>query len=276
MTRYESMFERCATEGRGAIVPFVMLGDPTASACEAIIEALIADGADALELGIPFSDPVADGVVIQEAHLRALNAGIGFEESFAILGRIRAAHPEIPIVLLVYANVPFSIGIERFYARCAEVGVDSVLIPDVPIREGDPFSTAALACGVDSVYIAPPSASPRTLSDVARSARGYVYAVSRVGVTGADHEASTLREQAAAPVLLGFGISRPEHVRAAIEAGADGAISGSAIVRIIARHAAEITAQEGQESSPAMDTLLSELRDFFVPMRQATARGSAR
>ena len=285
MTRYESMFERCAAEGRGAIVPFVMLGDPTASACEAIIEALIADGADALELGIPFSDPVADGVVIQEAHLRALNAGIGFEESFAILGRIRAAHPDLPIGLLVYANVPFSIGIERFYARCAEVGVDSVLIPDVPIREGNPFSKAALACGVDSVYIAPPSASPRTLNDVARSARGYVYAVSRVGVTGADHEASTvglheavatLREQAAAPVLLGFGISRPEHVRDAIEAGADGAISGSAIVRIIAQHAAEITAQEGQESSPAMDALLSELRDFFVPMIQATVRGSAR
>ena len=282
MTHYESMFERCAAQGRGAIVPFVMLGDPTADACETIIEALIADGADALELGIPFSDPVADGVVIQEAHLRALSAGIGMDECFAILGRIRASHPDLPIGLLVYANVPFSIGVERFYARCAQAGVDSVLIPDVPIREGDPFSRAAEANGVDSVYIAPPSASERTLSDVARSARGYVYAVSRVGVTGADHEASTaglkeavatLREQAAAPVLLGFGISRPERVRAAIEAGADGAISGSAIVRLIAGRAADIAAEEQGNEHPAMEALVEDLHRFFIPMFEATRRG---
>ena len=215
MTRYASMFERCAAQERGAIVPFVMLGDPTPASCEAIIEALIADGADALELGIPFSDPVADGVVIQEAPLRALQAGTAIDECFRILSRIRDSHPDLPIGLLVYANVPFSIGVDRFYDLCAQAGVDSVLIPDLPIREGHPFGEAALKSGIDSMYIAPPSASPRTLSDVAHSARGYVYAVSRVGVTGADHEASTvglheavakLREEAAAPVLLGFGI----------------------------------------------------------------------
>ena len=183
MTRYASMFERCAAQERGAIVPFVMLGDPTPASCEAIIEALIADGADALELGIPFSDPVADGVVIQEAHLRALQAGTAIDECFRILSRIRNSHPDLPIGLLVYANVPFSIGVDRFYEFCAQAGVDSVLIPDLPIREGHPFGEAALKSGIDSVYIAPPSASPRTLSDVAHSARGYVYAVSRVGVT---------------------------------------------------------------------------------------------
>jgi len=129
------------------------------------------------------------------------------------------------------------------------------------------------------VYIAPPSASPRTLSDVAHSARGYVYAVSRVGVTGADHEASTvglheavakLREEAAAPVLLGFGISRPEHVRAALQAGADGAISGSAIVRIIAEHAAQIAEEEKNGSSDALNETLVRLGEFFAPMYQAT------
>ena len=120
MTRYASMFERCAAQERGAIVPFVMLGDPTPSSCEAIIEALIADGADALELGIPFSDPVADGVVIQEAHLRALQAGTAIDECFRILTRIRNSHPDLPIGLLVYANVPFSIGVDRFYELCAQ------------------------------------------------------------------------------------------------------------------------------------------------------------
>ena len=243
MTRYASMFERCAAQERGAIVPFVMLGDPTPASCEAIIEALIADGADALELGIPFSDPVADGVVIQEAHLRALQAGTAIDECFRILSRIRNSHP------------------------------------DLPIREGHPFGEAALKSGIDSVYIAPPSASPRTLSDVAHSARGYVYAVSRVGVTGADHEASTvglheavakLREEAAAPVLLGFGISRPEHVRAALQAGADGAISGSAIVRIIAEHAAQIAEEEKNGSSDALNETLVRLGEFFAPMYQAT------
>ena len=132
MTRYASMFERCAAQERGAIVPFVMLGDPTPASCEAIIEALIADGADALELGIPFSDPVADGVVIQEAHLRALQAGTAIDECFRILSRIRDSHPDLPIGLLVYANVPFSIGVDRFYELCAQAGVDSVLIPDLP------------------------------------------------------------------------------------------------------------------------------------------------
>ena len=159
MTRYASMFERCAAQERGAIVPFVMLGDPTPASCEAIIEALIADGADALELGIPFSDPVADGVVIQEAHLRALQAGTAIDECFRILSRIRNSHPDLPIGLLVYANVPFSIGVDRFYDLCAQAGVDSVLIPDLPIREGHPFGEAALKSGIDSVYIAPPSAS---------------------------------------------------------------------------------------------------------------------
>ena len=256
-----------------------MLGAPTPSSCEAIIEALIADGADALELGIPFSDPVADGVVIQEAHLRALQAGTAIDECFQILSRIRNSHPDLPIGLLVYANVPFSIGVDRFYDLCAQAGVDSVLIPDLPIREGHPFGEAALKSGIDSVYIAPPSASPRTLSDVARSARGYVYAVSRVGVTGADHEASTvglheavakLREEAAAPVLLGFGISRPEHVRAALQAGADGAISGSAIVRIIAEHAKEIAEEEKNGTRDALNETLVRLGEFFAPMYQAT------
>ena len=129
------------------------------------------------------------------------------------------------------------------------------------------------------MYIAPPSASPRTLSDVAHSARGYVYAVSRVGVTGADHEASTvglheavakLREEAAAPVLLGFGISRPEHVRAALQAGADGAISGSAIVRIIAEHAAQIAEEEKSGTRDALNETLVRLGEFFAPMYQAT------
>ena len=242
MSRYPKMFERLTGANEGAFVPFVMVGDPDPELSEAVIEALIAGGADALELGVPFSDPVADGPTIQRAHLRALAAGVGFRGALEVVARVRAKHPDLPIGMLIYGNVPFAVGLETFYSECAAAGIDSVLLPDIPVREGEPFSKAAEAAGIDAVYIAPPSASEETLDDVARTSRGYVYAVSRAGVTGTETESSTvglaesvarLREDAAAPVMLGFGISRPEHVAEAIGAGADGAISGSATVKII-------------------------------------------
>ncbi|AOZ73300.1 tryptophan synthase subunit alpha [Boudabousia tangfeifanii] len=244
MTRYEDLFARLQASGQGALVPFVMLGDPTPAASLAIIDELIAGGADALELGFPFSDPVADGPTIQAAHLRALEAGVDTETCFDLLAQIRARHPQVPIGLLVYANLPFSWGAERFYAECARVGVDSVLLPDVPTREGEAFAQAAAEAGVDAVFIAPPQGDARTLEQVAKYSRGYIYAVSRVGVTGTENAAETegldqvvarLREHTDLPILLGFGISQPEHVSAALAAGADGAITGSAVVNLVAQ-----------------------------------------
>ncbi|WP_103061476.1 tryptophan synthase subunit alpha [Actinomyces qiguomingii] len=291
MSRYPAMFSRLADAGEGAFVPFVMVGDPTPTASEAIIEALIAGGADALELGTPFSDPVADGPTIQRAHLRALGAGASLADCLAVVARVRARHPQLPIGMLIYGNVPFAIGLEDFYARCAAAGIDSVLLPDVPVRQSAEFSAAAAAAGIDAVYIAPPSASALTLDAVAAASRGYVYAVSRAGVTGTERASSTaglaqsvarLRQDAAAPVMLGFGISAPEQVAEAIAAGADGAISGSATVKIIESHVPTLArlAQDSGEDSPAyaaaLESLQAELRDFVAAMKAATRRGRSK
>ena len=283
MSRYSEMFSRLRAAGEGAFVPFVMLGDPTPEMSEEVVEALIDGGADALELGAPFSDPVADGPTIQRAHIRALEAGTGFADTLAVVERVRARHPEIPIGMLIYGNVPFSVGPRDFYAECARAGVDSVLLADVPVREGDAFSAAAAAAGVDAVYIAPPSADAQTLDAVAASSRGYVYAVSRVGVTGTERAASTvglaasvarLRADAAAPVMLGFGISRPDQVAEAIAAGADGAISGSATVKIVEAHAPALAAAAGPDGDPAalaaaVAAMRAELGDFVAAMKAA-------
>lgn len=283
MSRYPKMFERLTGANEGAFVPFVMVGDPDPELSEAVIEALIAGGADALELGVPFSDPVADGPTIQRAHLRALAAGVGFRGALEVVARVRAKHPDLPIGMLIYGNVPFAVGLETFYSECAAAGIDSVLLPDIPVREGEPFSKAAEAVGIDAVYIAPPSASEETLDDVARTSRGYVYAVSRAGVTGTETESSTvglaesvarLREDAAAPVMLGFGISRPEHVAEAIGAGADGAISGSATVTIIEAHAAALlaTVPGSTDREREVAALSEELAAFVASMKDATRR----
>ena len=285
MSRYAAMFAALRDRDEGAFVPFVMVGDPTPEVSEAVVEALVRGGADALELGIPFSDPVADGPTIQRAHLRALGAGAGFHDCLEVVARVRRRHPELPIGLLVYGNVPFSVGLEGFYARCAGAGIDSVLLPDVPVRESPAFSAAAEAAGIDAVYIAPPSASARTLDAVAASSRGYVYAVSRVGVTGTEHASSTaglaesvarLRADAAAPVMLGFGISRPDQVAEAVAAGADGAISGSATVRIVEAHVPALAAAHDQGRDPGRQRELEALRDdlvaFTSAMKEATRR----
>lgn len=244
MSRYENLFNNLQQANQGAFVPFVTLGDPTPELSLKVIEALIAGGADALELGLPFSDPVADGPTIQQANIRALAAGTRISDAFDIIETIRARHPDLPIGLLVYANLVVSKGSDDFYQRCAKAGVDSVLIADVPVREGIPFGEAAKRHGIAPIYIAPPDASETTLERVAANSQGYVYLLSRAGVTGADTQMQApaaeviklLKAHHSAPPLLGFGIATPEHVRAAIDAGAAGAICGSAIVRIIEQY----------------------------------------
>ncbi|WP_067782837.1 tryptophan synthase subunit alpha [Actinomyces vulturis] len=285
MSRYAPVFDRLAQAREGALVPFVMVGDPSIDDSLAIIDALIEGGADALELGIPFSDPVADGPTIQRSHLRGLASQVTMETCFEALERLRTKHPDIPVGLLVYANVPFSMGTRHFYQRCREVGVDSVLIPDVPTRESAQIVTAAREAGVDSVFIAPPSANAQTLKQVADLSEGYIYAVSRVGVTGVEHEAGTetldtaidvIRSHTSTPVLLGFGISRPDHVRAAVDHGADGAITGSATVAIIEKYCVADPGDTEEEEYRCRiddrDGLARELTAFIKSMKQATMK----
>jgi len=240
--RYEKMFTELKKKNEGAFIPFVVLGDPNPAESEAILETLIEAGADALELGIPFSDPVADGPIIQAADNRALESGAVTNVCFDILARVREKYRDIPIGLLVYANLVLRGGIDNFYTRSAASGVDSVLVADIPAATSKPFSDAAHKAGIDPVYIVPPNADDEKLPEIAALSKGYTYFLGRLGVTGTEREMETpassriqlLKDAGAPPIVVGFGISRPEHVRAAIEAGADGAIAGSATVNIIA------------------------------------------
>ena len=277
MSRYDTTFAALKEKGEGAFVPFVMLGDPNPADALEIIRTIVDAGADALELGVPFSDPVADGPTIQKAHIRALDGGASVDKALEQVRTIRSEYPDLPIGMLIYANVAYVRGVEDFYREFAEAGADSILLPDVPVREGRPFSQAAEAHGIAPIYIAPAKASAQTLEGVAAQSRGYIYAISRDGVTGTERESSVeglrdvvenVQRFGGAPVLLGFGISSPEHVRAAVQAGAAGAITGSAITSIIDRHT------EGTHPSPGrvrdMGALKEELSSFVSRMKAAT------
>jgi tryptophan synthase alpha chain len=242
-SRYDRMFERLAARGEAAFGAFVMLGDPDLATSAAMLDALVEGGADMLEVGIPFSDPVADGPVIQAAAVRALAQGVTPADCFALLKAFRARHGEVPVGILTYANLVLARGRDAFYRAAADAGVDSVLVADVPLMEAGPFVASAGAAGVDPVLIAAPNTPHETLAGIARNGRGYTYCVARAGVTGADAEVrfdadmlARLAALGAPPPVLGFGISRPEHVRSAREAGAAGVISGSAIVALAAGH----------------------------------------
>lgn len=242
MSRYARMFSRAAGAGEGVFGAFVMLGDPDLMASAAILDRLVEAGADMLEVGIPFSDPVADGPVIQAAANRALAAGVTPADCFALLGTFRQRHPEVPVGILTYANLVVARGRDLFYRRAAEVGVDSVLVADVPLLEAEPFAASARAHGIEPILIATANTPPSRLAEIARLGGGYTYCLARAGVTGAESEArfdhqpmlAALAKAGAPPPVLGFGISTPDHVRAALEAGAAGVISGSAIVKLAA------------------------------------------
>ncbi|MDF2178782.1 tryptophan synthase subunit alpha [Aliiglaciecola sp. CAU 1673] len=270
MDRYQQLFATLHERGEGAFVPFVMLGDPSLEDSFDIIEALISGGADALELGIPFSDPIADGPTIQQAAIRALDKGVTPKDCFNLMAKVRAAHPNIPIGLLLYSNLVLAPGIDQFYAMAAKAGVDSILIADVPVRESAPFHQAAKNNSIQQILIAPPNASEETFADIGHQSGGYTYLLGRAGVTGAETAAvmppiamiQKLKSVNAAPPLLGFGISTPSQVKAAIEAGAAGAISGSAVVKLI-------TENLGNKSE-----MLKKLQEFVYGMKQATKASS--
>lgn len=239
--RYATMFSRLEERHEGAFIPFAMLGDPDPARSLAAVRALASAGADALELGLPFSDPVADGPVMQAAAARALMAGVRQADCWGIVHQIRADMPELPIGLLVYANLVCHRAPERFYEAAAAAGVDSVLVADLPVAESAEVAAAARAHGVSPVFIAPPNADDTRLAAIAAAGEAYTYVTSREGVTGADERLrrdqsdliASLKKYGAPPPVLGFGISTPDHVRAALAMGAAGAISGSAVVRRI-------------------------------------------
>ncbi|MBQ4811051.1 tryptophan synthase subunit alpha [Pseudoalteromonas luteoviolacea] len=268
MSRYSNLFTRLNDARQGAFVPFVTLGDPTKEISLDIVKSLIDGGADALELGIPFSDPIADGPVIQAANIRALESKINTQDCFDIIREIREYNADIPIGLLLYSNLIFAQGIENFYQQAKDAGVDSILVADVPLHESKMFRQAAQQAEIEPIFIATPNASDDTLRQCASYGRGYTYLLSRSGVTGTETKAempadtmiNKLVEYNAAPALLGFGISAPEHVKAAIDSGAAGAISGSAVVKIIEENLTEPT------------LMCERLREFVATMKAATQK----
>ncbi|AEW44532.1 tryptophan synthase alpha chain [Serratia symbiotica str. 'Cinara cedri'] len=266
MDRYQTLFKRLENNKEGAFVPFVMLGDPDQDLSLKIIDTLIESGADALELGIPFSDPLADGPEIQGASMRALVTGATPDHSFELLILIRQKYPDIPIGLLVYANLVFNNGIDVFYQRCANVDIDSVLIADVPFEESAPFRVDAVRNSIASIFICPPNADDDLLHKISLYGGGYTYLLSRAGVTGTEIRGqlprrsliNKLRAYHAPPPLQGFGISDSSQINGALQAGAVGVILGSAIVKIIRQNQAD----------PVQ--MLVKLADFVRTMKYAT------
>ena len=266
MSRYAALFSELKAKQEAAYIPFVLLGDPNPNDSLAVIKTLVDAGADALELGIPFSDPLADGPTIQSAALRALAHNTTTDVCFDLIRQVRLAYPNLPIGLLVYANLIYRPGLDAFYARCQTAGVDSVLIADVPMEESEAFRISAEQHGIEQIYICPPNASAQLIQNIAQKGKGYTYLLSRAGVTGAqdeahmplDHILAQLKLANTPPAVLGFGISRPEQVRAACAAGVAGVISGSAVVNLI------------EKNLDAPQKMLAELAVFTRDMKAAT------
>ena len=267
MSRYAVMFRELGTRNDGALVPFVMLGDPDSATSLAIIRTLVDNGADALELGIPFSDPIADGPVIQRAALRSLAAGATPPLCMDLVRQVRESYPEVPIGLLVYANLVDQEPLE-FYRAASACGVDSVLLADVPSLEAAPFHQAARSAGVAPVLLLPHDADASTISRVARMGEGYTYLLGRAGVTGHETQSrrpnpnllAALEAAGGAPALVGFGIAGPEQVREVMRSGAAGVIVGSALVALIERYREEPTSMHRR------------LGDFVKQLKEETTR----
>lgn len=248
MGRIDKIFRK---KGATAFIGFAVAGDPDKETSVRIAKALIDGGTDILELGVPFSDPVADGPTIQRADDRALAAGTTPDTIFAIVRDVRA-YSDIPIVFLTYFNTIYRRGIDRFYCEAHEAGVDGILVADMPVEESGEVMEIAQKYGIDPIFLITRTTSDERMDTIVRRARGYLYLVSVLGVTGARKEVSPealallhrVRKHTKIPLALGFGISTPDHVATCRRAGADGLIVGSAIVDIVERHLGDPDAME--------------------------------
>lgn len=229
-----------AERNEGVFMPYLVAGDPSLELSRTLAHALIDAGADVLELGLPFSDPTADGPLLQAASKRSLAAGTRTEHAFELFAAIRRSS-EVPIALLLYYNLVLQHGVDQFFTRASASGVDAVLIADLPLEEIDPVLHAAEATDIAPIFIVSARTSDARLDKISRYARGYLYLVARLGVTGVrdgvedelEATIARIRARTRLPVLAGFGLSRPEHVERVLSSGAHGAIVGSAIARVI-------------------------------------------
>jgi tryptophan synthase alpha chain len=269
MTTLQETFVALKAKGEGALIGYVTAGDPTLKLTLQIVEALIRGGVDILELGLPFSDPIADGPTIQAASVRALDAGTTPRAVLAIAKQITQKH-SVPIAIMTYYNPVFKMGLEEFFRAAKAIGVSGVIVPDLPVEEADAYRQAAKTQGIDTIFLAAPSTITERLQRIIACSSGFLYLVSHFGVTGAKAsvEDSTLQlvnrikhaTEGKVPLAVGFGISQPEHVRSVLAAGADGVIVGSAFVNIVSRNL-----QTPQR-------MLAELEEAARSLKKATKR----
>jgi tryptophan synthase alpha chain len=262
---YEEMFKRVETKNEGAFVPFVVAGDPEFDTSLEIVKTLVENGADALEIGFAFSDPIADGPTVQDADVRALNSGMTTDKGFEFIRRIRE-FTSIPIGLLVYYNLIYKRGIDLFYKQAHENGLNAILSADLPPEEASDAVKAARTYGVNQIFLAAQTTTNERLKTISEFSSGFTYLVSVMGVTGARSEVKTstvdlikrIRAHNDLPLMVGFGISKPSHVKEVIKAGAEGAIVGSAIIDIIAQNLNQ------------KEKMLEEIGDYTRKLKEAT------
>ena len=242
-SRIDAAFEQLRAKGERALVAYLMAGDPSLAETERLLAEAERRGADLIELGVPFSDPLADGPVIQRADVRALAAGASLPRVLEMVASLRA-RVRIPLVLMTYYNPILAFGLKGFARTAVEAGADGVIVPDLPHEEAEPLRAEAEPAGLDMIHMVAPTSTPARVKAIARLSRGFIYVVSLTGVTGArrelppdlDAQLRTLRLVTTKPLCVGFGVSTPEQV-AVVGRLADGVAVGSAIVRTIEEHA---------------------------------------
>lgn len=241
-----------------AFIPFITCGDPDLETTKAVVLSAARAGADLIELGIPFSDPTAEGPVIQEANVRALSGGVTTDKIFDLVRELRQ-EISIPMVFMTYANVVFSYDAEKFIKTCSETGIDGLILPDIPYEEKAEFDPLCKKYGVDLISLIAPTSHDR-IAMIAREASGFIYIVSSLGVTGTRSEITTdidalvtlIRQNSSVPCAVGFGISTPEQA-ARMAAASDGAIVGSAIIKLIAKY--------GRDAAEPVGVYVKEMKD---------------
>ncbi len=261
MISYGELFSKL---NRAALVPFFVIGDPDSQTSLELLKAAIDAGADVLELGIPFSDPIADGPTIQKADIRAINSGMNVHKALEIIRQVKA-YRDIPIGLLMYYNLIFQYGTDKFFADFHKAGVNSILIADLSIDDADEVLAPAKAAGLDTVFMVTPNTETERIKLIASKTTGFIYTVSLLGVTGSRDSLSNsvqglvdkLKKITSVPVCVGFGISKPEHAATVAAAGADGVIIGSRIVRII------------EDNLDNKDNMISQVADFIKQVKNA-------
>jgi len=261
MKTYKELFSEI---DRAALIPFFVIGDPDFETSLAVVKAAIDAGADILELGIPFSDPIADGPTIQKADIRARRAGMNVQKALEFVRKVKD-YKDIPIGLLMYYNLVYQYGTDNFFKDFHDAGVNSVLVADLSIDDADEIVEPAKSAGLDSVFMVTPNTDPERMKLIASKTTGFIYTVSLLGVTGSREDLSDaveglvgkLKKLTDVPVCVGFGISKPEHAATIAQAGADGVIIGSKIVSLI------------EENLGNKEKILGEVSTFLAEVKRA-------